>query len=83
MILEQLIAIIPVSYISGILVWLFTSILILPKKVNKLPGGAIGSGFLIGFQLSHGNIVGAIVGAVCGLLGHITMVSFSKTQMTS
>lgn len=81
MILEQLIAVISVSYIGGIIVWLLTSVFIMPRRVNQLPGGAIGSGFITGFGLSGGNVYCAIIGLVCGLLGHITMVSFSKTQM--
>lgn len=81
--LEHLIATISIGYLGGIVVWILTSIFTTSKKANNLPGGAIASGLFNGYYFSGGNISIAILGAVCGLLGHITMVSFSKMQINN
>jgi hypothetical protein len=67
------------AFVSGVVIYFFTFLILGKKKANRLPGGALSCGIMTGFTMGTGMVVPAVILSVlAALAGHFVMVSRSK-----
>ena len=66
------------SFLGGVIVYIATAIFLGKKKTNKLPGGAISSGFAVALLTATPLWIGPLVALVAHLLTVLTVKIFTK-----